>query len=308
MSERSAFHAGEIAVQVRAGERAIAERRESTIRDRLNDPARAFVESQRVVAAGAAASDGALWASLWCGATGFVRANADGDSIEVSSVFDDPTVDPVWSIVRSSEPLGLLVIDFETRRRLRINGLVARTDESGLELRIREAFGNCPKYIQKRLRSDNSRPANGAIGTVERGSSLDDARRRLITRTDTLFVTSVHPERGIDVSHRGGCAGFVRILDDRTLRVPDYPGNSMFQTLGNLEVDTRAATAFIDFERRRVLSATGHAVVEFGVEDTMHPTGGTGRYWTFTVDRWVEFSLPASMSWMLVEQSPFNPK
>jgi hypothetical protein len=81
----------------------------------------------------------------------------------------------------------------------------------------------------------------------------------------------------------------------------------MFQTLGNFDVDTRAGLALIDFERRRVLSLTGHAVTEFGNEDPGHPTGGTGRYWSLTVARWVEIPLPSTMRWTLIERSPFNP-
>ena len=48
---------------------------------------------------------------------------------------------------------------------------------------------------------------------------------------DTLFLTTRHPDRGVDVSHRGGRPGFAEWLDDRTLRLPDYPGNGLFQYL-----------------------------------------------------------------------------
>jgi len=307
MPNSGVFHDGEIAVQVRAGERAVAERRESMLRDRLNDAAGAFVASQGTVAVGAAAPDGTLWASLWCGAKGFARTNEAGDRLDIRHALGDAAADPVRSIVSAGEPLGVLVIDLETRRRLRINGVVDRSGAASVEMRIREAFGNCPKYIQKRVRVEGT-VAREASAHVEQGSIFDDERRGFIARTDTLFVSSVHPERGVDVSHRGGHPGFVRSVDDRTLRIPDYPGNSMFQTLGNLEVDTRAGIAFIDFERHRALSATGRAVSSFGIEDPAHPTGGTGRYWSFTVDRWIEFSLPLSMTWKLVERSPFNPK
>ena len=81
----------------------------------------------------------------------------------------------------------------------------------------------------------------------------------------------------------------------------------MFQTLGNFEVDPRAGLALIDFERRRVLSLTGRVATVFGEEDPHHPTGGTGRYWTFTIARWTEFSLPLPMRWTLVDRSPLNP-
>jgi hypothetical protein len=308
MTAHDVFHAGEVAVQLRAGERAIAERRASLVRDRLIDAARDFVARQDVVAAGAAASDGSLWASLWCGTAGFLHTNETGDALEICYDLADNIADPVRPIIRSNAPLGLLVIDLEERRRLRINGIVGRASDSTIELRIEEAFGNCNKYIQKRVREDVAPIALDSGDGVERGTTLDHDRLRLISRCDTLFVTSVHPERGIDTSHRGGLPGFARVTSDGALRIPDYAGNSMFQTLGNLEADPRAGVALIDFERRRVLSATGHALSHFGDEDPAHPTGGTGRYWTFSVDRWVEFPLPRTMRWTLVEQSPFNPR
>jgi predicted pyridoxine 5'-phosphate oxidase superfamily flavin-nucleotide-binding protein len=307
MTTREVFHSGEIAVQVRAGERAIAKRRESIVLDRLNAAASAFVARQGVVAVAAAAPDGSVWASLWCGAPGFLRGNATGDAVEIRRDLDVDSADPVRPIVRPSNPLGVLVIDLEARQRLRINGIVGRGDDASFELRVSEAFGNCPKYIQQRLRKDDAALATDTIG-VEQGCILDEDRRRFIARTDTFFVASVHPERGIDVSHRGGPPGFARVMNDRTLRIPDYAGNSMFQTLGNFDVDTRAGVAFVDFERRRVLSAAGHATSDFGNEDPAHPTGGTGRYWSFSIERWVEFSLPRTMTWTLVEQSPFNPR
>ena len=303
------FHPGEITVQERAGERAIAAARESLIRLRLNDAANAFVETQDVVAVAATAPDGSLWASLWCGTRGFIRGSDDGDRVTVLYDAGEHATDAVRPIVRPNEPLGLLVIDLETRRRLRINGIVRRADRAGLEVDIREAFGNCPKYIQKRVRAGEApdAPANGSSAAVDHGSTFDEDARGLIARTDTLFVASVHSDRGVDVSHRGGDPGFVRVVDDRTLRIPDYPGNSLFQTLGNFEVDSRCGLAFVDFERRRILSATGHAVTEFGAEDPTHPAGGTGRYWLFTVDHWIECSLSSAARWTLVERSPFNP-
>jgi predicted pyridoxine 5'-phosphate oxidase superfamily flavin-nucleotide-binding protein len=306
MSETEVFHAGEIAVQARTGERAIAQRLGPMIADRLVDGARAFLGRQGVAAIGAAAPDGALWASLWCGAPGFLRADERGERVQVVSALDAThAADPVRRIVRTGEPLGIVVIDFATRRRFRVNGTTTRVDAMGLEVRVREAFGNCIKYIQRRERSGDqpNRPAAGATD----GLALDEERRLFVARTDTLFVASIHPVRGLDVSHRGGHPGFVRVEDERTLRIPDYPGNSMFQTLGNLEVDRRAGLALVDFERRRVLSLTGQAVTAFGVEAPDHPTGGTGRYWSVGVERWVEFSLPPAIRWTLVERSPFNP-
>jgi len=306
MPNDSAYHAGEIAVQERSGERAIAERRAGMVGDHVVEGARAFLRGQGLSAVGAADGDGALWASVWTGDAGFLRAGAQGESVTIHSALDRTLdVDPVRQIVVNGAPLGMLVIDLLTRQRLRINGTVTRVDGTGLEIRVQEAFGNCAKYIQRRERSDVV--PGVALGPVVHGRALDDERGAFIARIDTAFVASTHPVRGVDVSHRGGQPGFIRLESDGTLRMPDYPGNSMFQTLGNFEVDPRAGLALIDFERGRVLSLTGSAINVFGEEDLRHPTGGTGRYWSFTVEKWMEFPLPPTMRWTLIDRSPFNP-
>lgn len=300
------YHSGELAVQERTGERSIAQRRGSMISERLVEGARAFLGHQGVAAVAAEGPDGSLWASLWCGAPGFLRGEERGERVEIGVRLDRAaTGDVVRPIVRSGAALAMLVIDFETRLRLRINGLVSCVDEAGLELRVRETFGNCMKYIQRRRRVDGL--SDDPVAGVEHGRELDEARRAFIARNDTLFIASIHATRGLDVSHRGGEPGFVRVGVDGTLRIPDYPGNAMYQTLGNLNVDSRAGLALIDFDRRRVLSLTGHADVAFGADDAHHPTGGTGRFLSFTVERWVEHSMPATMTWTLVDRSPLNP-
>ena len=309
MTDNDVFHDGEIAVQVRAGERTTAERRASMIGDRLGDSMRAFLQLGDTAAVGVVGEDGALWASLWCAAPGFLRADATGERIMLLAALDHPVAaDPVRHGVREGASIGMLVIDFMTRRRLRINGIVRRVDDAGFELGVRETFGNCIKYIQRRQRALRP-PAErmDADASVGGGHTLDDERRSFIARIDTAFIASLHPERGVDVSHRGGRPGFVRIVGERELRIPDYPGNSMFQTLGNFEIDARAGLALIDFERARVLSLSGRAVTAFGPEDLQHATGGTGRYWSFTVDQWLEIPLPSMMTWMLLDRSPFNP-
>lgn len=300
------FHAGEIAVQERAGERAIAEHYGSMIRDRLTDGARRFLERQGVIAVGGAAADGTLWASLWCGDAGFISTDVLGQRVTLhwplAHIVAD---DPVRPLVASGEPLAMLVIDLAKRARLRINGVVHDVHGTGVQLTVGETFGNCIKYIQRRERMVTATPDEAPV--VRRGTTIDADRREFVRRTDTLFVASIHRERGLDVSHRGGRPGFARVVDERTIRIPDYQGNSLFQTLGNIESDPRAAMALVDFDRRRVLSMTGVAAIEFTAEDSAQPTGGTDRYWSFTVDRWVEFSLPSTMRWTLIERSPFNP-
>src|SRR5215216_3526674 len=111
MSEHDVYHAGEIAVQERAGERAVAQRRGSMIGNRLVDGARAFLGRQGAAAVGAAGPDGALWASLWCDAPGFLRSDDRGERVEVVSGLDRSVAgDPVRRIISVGAPLGMLAI------------------------------------------------------------------------------------------------------------------------------------------------------------------------------------------------------
>ena len=308
MSPRGVFHEGEIEVQERAGERAVALRNGTMLSDRIVARARPFLAGQRMVVVAASDPEGQLWASLWFGPPGFVRSEEEGSRVSVTrspgGVSPD---DPVAGHLQPGQSLGLLAIELSSRRRLRINGVLGDSDAATLEVEVREAFPNCPKYIQRRHPAPSLSPAAQTRETGARGETLDAPRRDFVARVDTAFVASAHPTRGLDASHRGGSPGFIRVEGARTLRFPDYPGNSMFQTLGNLAIDPRAGLALLDFARGRVLMLTGTAVASFGAEDPTHPTGGTGRYWTFTVARWIELSLPVDFAWELLDRSPFNP-
>ena len=300
------FHDGEIAVQERTGERAIALRHGAMLRDAITRPAQAFLASQHAVAFGAVGASGRPWASLWLGAPGFVSSDTAGQVVRVST---DRQVaspdDPLRAILGPDRNIGMLAIDLASRRRLRINGRVAAMNDEHLEITVREAFPNCPKYIQRRASVVDARASLGSA--PEQGETLDVERRSFVERIDTLFVASRHPARGVDVSHRGGARGFVRIIDEKRLRVPDYPGNSMFQTLGNFEVEPRAGVVLVDFERGRFLSLTGTVAVSYGVEDPDHPSGGTGRYWELAVDEWRDFAMPLGFGFRFVESSAQNP-
>jgi predicted pyridoxine 5'-phosphate oxidase superfamily flavin-nucleotide-binding protein len=299
------FHAGEIAIQERTGERDSARRHGVGISSRVMPGALPFLERQRLLAVSAVADDGQLWTSAWCGEPGFVRST-DGQHVHVqSSLMDRSPHDPVLAAVAIGRDLGMLAIELSSRPRLRINGSIAAISADEIRLVVRESVANRPKYIQRRRHELSASPA--IRRPVTHGHLVDDERRMLVARADTAFVGSVHPTRGTDASHRGGVPGFIKIVDATTLRVPDYPGNSMFMTLGNFEVDPRASLAVLDFERGRVVSFSGSARLRLAGEDPRHPTGGTGRYWDLTVREWMQFDLPAAVRWELLEASPYNP-
>ncbi len=276
------FHEGEIAVQERVGERAVARKNGRLVGAVIPEGARPFLSRQRMIAV----AHGDLWATIVFGDPGFVSTE-DGQIVSFEHGLAE------------NDPIGLLAIDFESRKRLRINGVALAENR----VRVREAYPNCPKYIQRR-RWFEGQPLDR--GPAESGTSLDAVRASSIRRTDTMFVASRHPLRGMDVSHRGGNPGFVHVHDN-TLTVPDYPGNGMFNTLGNFEIDRTAGIAVMDFETGRTLQMSGTVDVSFIADDPRHPTGGTGRYWRFHVRAWRDEPMPPTYRWDLLDASPYNP-
>jgi hypothetical protein len=112
-------------------------------------------------------------------------------------------------------------------------------------------------------------------------AAVDAAR---IRSADTFFLGTAHPGRGTDASHRGGPAGFVRVAGNQ-LWWPDYPGNNLFNSFGNLVVSPEAALLFPDFATGRTVQLSGTAEVEWDYPDQPGDDGYTGRRAVFTVER-----------------------
>jgi len=123
-------------------------------------------------------------------------------------------------------------------------------------------YANCPKYIRPREVALPG-PAGPGAPPVRRGTRLDADQMRRLARTDTLFLASRHPIAGADVSHRGGAPGFVHVTGPDRLVIPDYQGNTMFNTLGNLAADPRAGLLLVDFEGGGTLQLSGRARIEW---------------------------------------------
>jgi len=298
-------HAGELAVQERLGETTLGERNGRAIADTIVRGALPFIARQPFFVAGSVDPDGGVWASFVVGKKGFARA-PDERTLELDlerAVLhaDDPLV-----VNLASDPrLGTLFLEPSSRRRLRVNGhVIARSPR--LRVAVDEAYPNCPKYIRRRhLRApvDLARRTNGRA--VE-GDSLGAAGRARIRAADTFFVATANPQGHVDVSHRGGPPGFVRIEGD-TLWIPDYPGNHMYNTLGNLTLDPRAGLVFVDFESGHVLQLGGRASIVWHAPGEEASTAGTSRFWTFTVERWRAFDAPVRLEWEALDASPHDP-
>jgi hypothetical protein len=97
------------------------------------------------------------------------------------------------------------------------------------ETRLRETLGGEPAPLIREKIADRLNPLT----------------RQFIERSPFVVVASGRPDGGLDVSPRGDPAGFVRILDERTLLLPDRPGNKLADTLTNLLADNRIALLFL---------------------------------------------------------------
>lgn len=284
------FHAGEIEVQARLLAREDAERVGRIIASEIPPAVRPLLLNQRMAVAASLDERDRPWASLLTGPAGFIQA-VEGHLLRMAAApLPD---DPLATNVRTHPELGLLVIDPRTRRRLRFNGRGLLSSD-GLFLLAHEVYGNCPKYIQKRRLLGER---EGAAGAARRSSSLDGRTRALVAGANTFFIATWHPRGGADASHRGGRPGFVRVLDDTTLEFPDYPGNNMFNTLGNLVGHPRAGLLFVDFERGDLVQLTGRAQVLWKPETAVR----------VAIEEVRETPRGSSLRFELVEPWPTNP-
>jgi predicted pyridoxine 5'-phosphate oxidase superfamily flavin-nucleotide-binding protein len=254
------FHEGELAVQERAGVRTQASRLEAMLDPAdLNGGAGRFLEAQEFAVLTARDTDGQLWSSPLFGSPGFLT----GENIRLRIACAPWIGDPLFDLP-AGQAVGLLAIDLAGRRRMRVNGQLITAGAQSLEIATSEAYGNCPQFIQQRVlervEGSEAPPAPPPEGHgFHRAGALTGGQRELIRSADTFFLGTTHPVRGTDCSHRGGPPGFVRVEADGSLWWPDYRGNNMFNSLGNLAVDDSASLLFIDWATGTTLHLSGTA-------------------------------------------------
>lgn len=258
------FHAGETAIHERLGIRSRIEAvGRLVIRDHMPVQHREFFAQLPWLIVGAVTADGQPVATILHGAPGFAQS-PDPAHLRIDALPADD--DPAAAALFAGAPVGLLGIELHTRRRNRMNGEIVARDARGFAVQVGESFGNCPKYIQGRefTTADASAPA-----AITRSSRLTPAMAALVTAADTFFIASAHApvpgshgRHGVDVSHRGGKTGFVQVdADGAALHWPDFTGNFLFNTLGNLQLEPRAGLVFIDFASGTLLHVSGTAEI-----------------------------------------------
>jgi uncharacterized protein len=271
------FHEGEVATQRRAGVETVAKRLENMLDAHdLSRGATQFLAAQRFAAITGRDRDGVLWISPLSGQPGFLHGAGDTLRISAAPRQGDPLQSPVVG-----QQVGLIAIDFATRRRMRINGTLAEADTTGMTVHVDQAYGNCPQYIHRH--EVDAAVITAPSADPRRTTVLSTDEQAMIAAADTFFLGTTHPTRGSDASHRGGPAGFVRVDSPGRLWWPDYPGNNMFNSFGNLAVDDEAALLFVDFDTGASLHVSGTARVLWTDPGADGDDGGVGRRVEFSV-------------------------
>jgi predicted pyridoxine 5'-phosphate oxidase superfamily flavin-nucleotide-binding protein len=298
----SPFHRGEQQVQQRLG---VREKMEAVgrrvLRNAMPDQHREFFAGLPFLVLGAVDAEAQPWASIVTGAPGFL-ITPEATTLRVAAP-------PPGGQLRDGGDVGVIGIDFAARRRNRANGLVAGLRADGFDIAVKQSFGNCPKYIQAR---DWTRLDAGehAPGRVVRGRWLGAAERALIAGADTLFIASAlgsvrdGASHGVDASHRGGPAGFVRVDDEHALVMPDFLGNSYYNTLGNLLLNPRCGLLFLDFATGTTLQVAAEAEIVWDGPDVQR-FAGAQRVVRFRVSERVTAEHALPLRWRFRENSPF---
>ncbi|RLL67630.1 pyridoxamine 5'-phosphate oxidase family protein [Streptomyces sp. Z26] len=246
----------------------------------------------------------------------------------------DPVLEALVSGTPSSDgqPIDLsgktvsgLALDLETRTRVKVAGRAIRgavlekqpaggTVPAGgtepvdvrLAVAVEESLGNCPKYLNRK----RIWPHDGPSGSTSDFLPLPPDAVELVGRSDILFISSRHGGESMDTNNRGGAPGFARILRNSdegvALVYPEYSGNRLFQTLGNLKSDPAVGITFPDFESGDVLYVTGRAEVLVGADAAaLLPHTKLAVRVTVEAARFVRAGLP--FRGKSYDQSPYNP-
>jgi uncharacterized protein len=297
-ADGSTWHAGELEVQRRAN---VGQVSDGGIRSTIPEAAARFLAAQCFVVLASTDRHGQPWASLRVGQPEFLRVI---DPVTVSTAPFALEGDPLLENLRSNPDVGLLIIDFATRRRVRINGECEVQPDASLVVHARQVYGNCQQYIQERV-LETTVPQNGHAKFKSNTSELNTDQQAWIRSADTIFIASAHPEYGADASHRGGNPGFIHVENSRRLVIPDYNGNRMFNTLGNIAVNPRAGLLFPDFDGGRTLQLSGRAAIDWDSDRKDFP--GAQRLLIFEIEHLIEIEQPTLRGYRLKSYSPFNP-
>lgn len=301
------YHKGERSLHSRVGlSEQIGETGKRAVTDYMSAPHQQFFSKLSMLFVGGADELGDLWSSMLIGEAGFIQ-NINTSTIMINAQFN--SLDPLFNQISKGSDLGLLGLHFNARRRNRVNVKVLETDNSKILLTVKQCYGNCPKYIQRR---EASYEEISAPESSEPFDMINDDLNDFLLSVDSLFIASQHLEegedhnsRGVDVSHRGGMPGFLQIPDNKTILIPDYIGNNFFNTLGNITLNPKIGLQFLDFDNGHRILMTGEAEVIWE-EDEALPFNGVDRMIRFRLKHGYMLKNVFPFSWRFESYSPFS--
>ena len=287
------------------------------------------------------------WCTVWGGETPMSQTVAQsiiGIRTNVDASFD-PVVEAIWQgkdggeVVKEEAPgrmISALSISLEDRNRVKLAGrmvagaLTAHTsnDEEETEsensshqkgkvgqiqlvVKIEQSLGNCPKYLNKNtITPAIPSPVLASTATYLTAEAID-----LISKADFFFISSVHAHSDMDCNYRGGPAGFLRISQPTllssptTLIWPEYSGNNLYQTLGNLSSTPLAGIVIPDLTTGSVLYITGTTTLHHGPSArALLAKSNLAVSLTVTGARLVRTGLPFRGHALPDGLSPYNPR
>ena len=327
MSRYLSFHQGELDVQAMANESAIALRNGQVVSSNILPGAIPFIAQQNMLVISSVDEAGLPWSSVLFGTPGFMQAsNSESLLLDASKMLINEH-DPLWKNISNNPQVGVLAIELSTRRRFRVNGRIQNTStgeqgadhkgkslaDSQFEITVQQAYPNCPKFIQRRNLKIEQQAYSEVLPAPISGTQLTSVHVDIISNSDSFFVSSASilkgkNEHSVDASHRGGFPGFIKVLDDNRLLIPDYQGNSMFNTLGNIHVYPKAGIIIVDYENSRVLQLSGSAKILWDQQDDTNHSSGTKRFWELSVEKWQVTEIPKGVNWNFQDYSPHNPR
>ncbi len=294
------YHVGELAVQARAGVGSDGLPAEAMYRAAMPSGVQRFLAMQQLAVFSTRDAEDRVWASMRSGPPGFLQP-LDESTLEIGG-YSDPG-DPLLANLAAHVEAGMVVIHLAARHRVRLNGTARAHPDGRIILSTRQVYGNCPQYIQART-VIGEREVSKAPARI--GKKLARKQRRAIEQADTLFIATFHAQSGADASHRGGLPGFVCFEGEDHLLFPDYRGNNMFNTLGNIVSNPRTGLLFPDFQSGSALQLSGQARILWD-DPRMKQFEGAQRLVEFDIERVIELPEATLLRFEFQSYSPYLP-
>ncbi len=297
------FHKGELEVQQKMNVQNIAVKVGNSINHQIIGGAIPFIESQSTFVVNSEDDQGNHWTSLLVGTLGFIHVPTNSTfEINIDALASDKH-DVFFENIKHQKNIGCIFIELASTKRYRVNGIVTKITSSKIFIRVTEAYPNCPKYIQQRG-INNVLSTQKPLQTVDK--KLPTHLIELIKNSDTFFIGSGVDDKK-DASHRGGKTGFIEVLNPKTLKIPEYVGNSLYNTLGNIAINPNTGLLFIDFSNNSVLQLNGKATILYhqnSEKDKLHTD--TGLFWTFEIEQYIYTQNHHVIDWDFKAFSRFN--